>query len=178
MRRRAPTVVRRAGTAGRPSGGERGASTETRERYVTTEQLEALVEPRRDTGSGDRDANRQVDDPRLCVQTLAQCLQLLLDRGRRPRLDPLRIARRLGQDPGVEKRRIGLDVLEQEAGELRELSQTAHLLLHERRGGADAALVPRATLLAEVGDERLRVGVGVQGPQVLAVHPVELRVVE
>src|SRR3954452_6963495 len=116
MRRRAPTVVRRAGNRRAPSGCERGGVAQARERHVTTEQLEALVEPWRDAGSGDRNANRQVDDPRLFVETLAQRLQLLLDRARRPRLEPLEIARRLGQDPGVEKRRIGLHVLEQEAG--------------------------------------------------------------
>ena len=82
------------------------------------------------------------------------------------------------EDVRVEQGRIGLDVLEQEAREPGELAETADLLLHDRRRLADARLVPVASLLAQVREQRVGVRIGVELAQVEAVHPVELRVVE
>ena len=82
------------------------------------------------------------------------------------------------EDARVEQRRVRLDVVEQEAREVRELVETADLLLDDRGGGFHALRRPVAAALAEVGDEPRRVLLGRQAAQVHPVHPVELRVVE
>ena len=57
-------------------------------------------------------------------------------------------ARRRVEEPSVEQHRVGLDVVEEEPGELLELAEPTDLLLDERRRGSDA-LVPVAALLSE-----------------------------
>ena len=57
-------------------------------------------------------------------------------------------------------------------------SRRADLLLDDRRGRSHLLLGPVAALLAQEGDEAVGVLVGRQRPEVDAVHPVELRVVE
>src|SRR5439155_26166557 len=78
----------------------------------------------------------------------------------------------------VEKRWIGLDLVEEEAGEIRELAEPGDLLLHDRRGRADSLLGPVVARLSKPGEQPLRVLSSRELPQVDAVHPVELRVVE
>ena len=68
--------------------------------------------------------------------------------------------------------------LEEEARELRELSQRRNLLLHERRHSANEVLVPVVALLTQVGDEAVRIFGWWQRPQVDAVHMRQLLVVE
>src|SRR5207247_1632147 len=70
------------------------------------------------------------------------------------------------------------DRREEEAGVLRVVGQLRDLLLDERRGRVDALRRPVVVLLAQIGDERVGEGVRRERPQVDAVHPVELRVVE
>ncbi len=82
-----------------------------RERRVATEQLEALVEARRDARAGHGDADRQVDGARLLAELVAELLQRALDRVGRPRIDPVERLGRRAQDrarrgaPGPARRR-------------------------------------------------------------------------
>ena len=82
------------------------------------------------------------------------------------------------ENGAVEERRVGLDVVEEEAGELRVLAEGRDLLLDERRRSADQLLVPVVALLAEVRDEPVRVLAHRQLAQVDAVQPLELLEVE
>src|SRR6185295_11055209 len=82
------------------------------------------------------------------------------------------------QDARVEERRVRLDVVEQESGESRELSESADLLLHDWGGGTYALLRPVEPLPTHIARETSCVLVRREGAEIDAVHPVELRVVE
>src|SRR4029453_1045697 len=62
--------------------------------------------------------------------------------------------------------------------ERRELAEGPYLLLHERRGLLDETLVPFVALLAEPGEERVRVLLRRERAQIEPVQVVELVVVE
>ena len=82
------------------------------------------------------------------------------------------------EDAPVEQRRVGLDVVEEEAGEVRELGEPRDLLLDERGRRAHGVLGPVVAVLPQPPEQTVRVLGGVERAQVDAVHPVELRVVE
>ena len=117
-------------------------------------------------GPGDGNPDRLKGVARLELEPLGQPAQSLLDPRRVERLHP---AEHL---PGglehrcraVEESRIGRDPVEEEAGEAGELSEFRDLLLDERRRTADELLVPVVALLAEIRDERVRIGLRRQSP--------------
>src|SRR4029453_2305770 len=150
------------------------------ERRLPSEQLDALEEPRRDPGAGDGDANRLKRFAGLERKALGERSELPLDRRR---LEPLRArghGLRRGQHvgPAVQQRRVGPDVLEEEPRVVGELAERRDLLLDERRGFADQLLVPVDSLLPEVGDDPVGVLLRRKHPQMHAVQPLELLVVE
>ena len=82
------------------------------------------------------------------------------------------------EDARVEECWIGLDLVEEETGETWELAEPGDLLLYDRRGLVDSVLGPIVSRFPKPGEQPLRVLSGRELPQVDAVHPVELRVVE
>ncbi len=154
------------------------ARPKPRERLVAAEQLQAFVEAGRDLRAGHGDADRLERLPRLQTEAVAELLQRGLDLLGGERLDSAERLGRGGEDVRVEQRRVGLDVVEEEACKVGELAQLRDLLLHERHGRTHPLLVPVVTLLAQVLQQALGVLLGGQRAQVDAVHPVELGVVE
>ena len=106
------------------------------------------------------------------------CFSAVLDRRGAPGIDVVERASGRVENPGVEQRRVRLDVVEEEAREAGELVEPRDLLLDDRRCSADEIVRPVDALLAEVLHQARRVRVGGERAQVHAVHPVELRVVE
>ena len=69
----------------------------------------------------------------------------------------------LREIPFPERSEVDVDIVEEEARERRELTELDDLLLHERRRGANARLVPVVALLAQIPHEHVRVLVRWQG---------------
>ena len=111
-------------------------------------------------------------------ELLGERAQRLLDRLGRERLDLGERPLGLLEHTPVEQRRVGVDLAEEEAGELRIFGQLRDLLLDERDRRAQELLVPVIALLAEVAREPVRVCIGSQRSQVDAVQPFELLEVE
>ena len=117
---------------------------------------------------------------RLQSALVCQAAQGGLDRVGGERLDGgERVGRRTEQlDAAVELCHIRLHAAEEEAGEAGVLRQQPDLLLDVRHRPANELLVPVDVLLPQPADEGVRVRVLGQRPQVDAVHPHELLVVE
>src|SRR5712691_8612141 len=159
---------------------EVGGNTEAPQRLVLAEQLDALEEPRRHLRTGDRDSDRLEGLARRELESFGESAERRLDLLRGKRLNALELVAGGGDDrrAAVQQRRVGLDVAEQEAGEVRELAEALDLLLHDRRGAADELFVPVVACVPQEAHQLVGVLARRERAQVDAVHPVELLVVE
>src|SRR5919106_935738 len=153
---------------------------ETRQRLGPAQKLETLEEPGRHLRAGDGDADRLESVLRLELEALAEGAELLLDPLAGEGLCPGERLPRLPEHRrgAVEERGVGLDSAEEETRELWKAAERLDLLLHERGGHPDRRLVALEARLAEVAEERVRVLVRWEVPQVDAVHPGQLLVIE
>src|SRR5205807_6589905 len=100
------------------------------------------------------------------LEPLGEPTQRRLDLRGGERLDALQLfARRSDDGPvPVEQGGIGLDLTEEETGEVRELAEPLDLLLHDRRRTAHELLVPVVALLPEEVDELVAVSIRRKSP--------------
>ena len=155
------------------------APPEPLEGRLAPEQLQRLVQPRRDARARHRDADRREHLSAASPRARSQSpFSARLDRLRPSTARARRVPRGRAENRLVQLGRIGLDVAEEEPRELGELAEPPDLLLHERRRLVDALRRPVETLLADEDDEPVGVLPRVEPAQVDAVQPVELRIVE